>query len=55
MSLSVDRDVNRYVNLCWRASLSRLKVKDDWILALKEVSVCYLVVVTVEFIATVGR
>ena len=55
MSLSVDRDVNRYMNLCWRASLSRLKLKDDWILASKEVSVCYLVVVPVELIVIVGR
>jgi len=54
VSLSVDRDVNRYMNLCWRAALSRLKLKDDWILASKEVSVCYLVV-PMELIATVGR
>jgi len=55
VSLSVDKDVNRYMNLCWRASLSRVKLKDDWILASKEVSVCYFVVVPVELIATVGR
>jgi len=56
VSLSEDRDVNCYMNLCcWRASLLRLKLKDDWILAWKEVSVCYLVVVPVELIAAVGR
>ena len=55
MSLSVDSDVDRYMDLCRGASLSRLKLKDDWILARKEVSVCYLVVFPVELIVTVGR
>jgi len=55
VSLSVDSDVDRYMDLCRGASLSRLKLKDDWILARKEVSVCYLVVFPVELIVTVGR
>ena len=55
MSVFVDRDVVRYVDLCQGASLSRLKLKDDRILAWKEVSVCYLVVVSVELIVIVGR
>jgi len=55
VSLSVDSDIDRYMDLCQGASLSRLKLKDDWILAWKEISVCYLVVVLVELIVTVGR
>jgi len=55
MTLSVDSNVDCYMDLCRGASLSRLKLKDDWILAWKEVSVCYLVVVPVELIVTVGR
>ena len=55
MSLSVDSDIDRYMDLCRGASLSRLKLKDDCILAWKEVSVCYLVVVPVELIVIVGR
>ena len=31
VSLSVDSDVDRYVDLCRGASLSRLKLKDNWI------------------------
>ena len=38
MSLSVDSDVNHYMNLCRRASLSWLKLNDDWILAWKSIN-----------------
>jgi len=51
----VDRDVVRYVDLCQGALLSRLELEDDWMLIWKEVSVCYLVVVPVKLIVTVGR
>jgi len=51
----VDSDVDRYVDLCQGASLSRLKLEDDWMLTWKEVSVCYLVVVPVKLIVAVGR
>jgi len=33
VSLSVDSDVDCYMDLCRGALLSRLKLKDDWILA----------------------
>ena len=42
MSVFVDRDVVRYVDLCQGASLSRLELEDDGMLTWKEVSVCYL-------------
>ena len=55
MSLSVDSDVNRYVDLCQESSLLRLELEEDWIVARKEVSVCYLAVDPVELIVAVGR
>jgi len=53
MSVFVDRDVIRYVDLCQGASMLRLELKDDWMLTWKEV--CYLVVVPVKLIVAVGR
>ena len=51
----MDSDVDRYVDLCQGASLSRLELEDDWMLTWKEVSVCYLVVVPVKLIVAVRR
>jgi len=50
VSLSVNSNVNRDVDLSRGASLLRLELKDDWTLIWKEVSVCHLVVVPVELI-----
>jgi len=55
MSVFVDSDLDCYVDLCQGASLSSLELEDDWMLTWKEVSVCYLVVVPVKLIVTVGR
>jgi len=55
MSVFVDRDVVRYVDLCQGSSLSRLELEDDGMLTWKKVSVCYLVVVPVKLIVAVGR
>jgi len=51
----VDSDLDCYVDLCQGASLSSLELEDDWMLTWKEVSVCYLVVVPMKLIVTVGR
>ena len=45
MSLSVDSDVDRSMDLCWDSSLLSLELEDDWSLVWKEISVCYIVVV----------
>jgi len=55
MSVFVDSDLDCYVDLCHGASVSSLELEDDWMLTWKEVSVCYLVVVPMKLIVTVGR
>jgi len=55
MSVFVDSNGDRYVDLCQGTLLLRLELEDDWMLTWKEVSVRYLVVVPVKLIVAVGR
>jgi len=52
VSLSVDGDVDHFGDLRRGTSLSRLVLEDDRNLIWKEVSICYLVVVSVQVSVT---